>query len=161
MTASTSRLAYDDAYAIMDAAIVDDKGVRVRMLDHAAANHMRARCHMARVLDRRENAATYERPHPMHGVSAYDRLKLTIEEDGVGCWLMLIRNNVIPGEVESLTTGEQLSLDLTQLMPPPRQLQIEPPKAPLTDGELGDAFDALPTVDGEEPRPKPMTLRRV
>lgn len=148
MTVSTSRLAYEDAYTVMMAALEDPKGVRVRMLSMDAATHFRLRCHQARKIDRQENAITYERPHPMHGVSPYDKLVLRIQTDDDGVWLTFAQNTTIPGEVQSLTTGEFVELEMPQL-PPPTQRQIAAPRAP-TDTELGNAFEDLPTV-AEEP----------
>lgn len=158
MTVSTSRLAFEDCYTVMMAALEDPKGVRMKAGSQDAAIHFRLRCHQARKIDRAENAQTYERPHPMHGVSPYDKLVLKIRQDTEGWWLLFEQNGVIPGEVQSLTTGEQLALDMPQLMPPPKQ--IEPPRTP-SDEELGDAFEDIPTV-GEilPPMAKP-AIRRI
>lgn len=148
MTVSTSRLAYEDAYAVMMAALEDPRGVRVRMASVDAATHFRLRCHQARKIDRQENAITYERPHPMHGVSPYDKLVLRIVTDDDGVWLTVAQNTVIPGEVQSLTTGEHVELEMPQLSPPTTR-QIAAPVRALTDEEIGEAFEDIPTVDGE------------
>lgn len=146
MTLSTSKLAYDDCYAVMDAALADDQGARMRMADLDAATHFRMRCHQARKIDRELNAETYEKGHALHNVSEYDRLTFKIRGGATSeVWLLVERTKIIPGEVLSLATGEQLELELPQrALPsaPEPQRRIAPP----TDTEMGEAFEGIDTV---------------
>lgn len=145
MTLSISKLAYDDCYAVMDAALADDRGIAVKMESFDAANHFRMRCHQARKIDRSLNAETYEKGHALHRASQYDRLTLKIRNSADGFWLVLERTKIIPGEVVSLTTNEPVQLDMPQALPPPTILALPPP----TVEEIADSLDAIPVVEAE------------
>lgn len=156
MTLSTSTLAYTDCFAAMDAALADAKGIAIRLGTRSAADMFRMRCHYARALDRKANAETYDKGHPRHGVSEYDRLILRIREGEAGEWWVRIEENLItPTAVVSLSSGEpvQLTLDLPQALPPP-PLALAPPP------DLGEAFDAVePEPTPEPPAPAPRIRR--
>lgn len=158
MTLSTSTLAYDDCYAVMDAALGDEKGAGVRFPAESDANIFRMRCHYARKIDRTKNAETYEKGHALHGVSAYDRLIVRVRENGNAWWVLIEPNAVAPETVVSLSTGEPLTLNAA-----PRPLALPSPATPP-----GIDPDALPVESTQaiasepEPAPKPKTgLRRL
>ena len=105
MTVSNSRLAYGDCFDLLDKAIADNKGIRVRFDEWKQANYYRMRLHTARAIDRKDNARTFTEDQPMHGRSIYDTIVGRIKEDGDGFfWLYLekVENN-IDGPVESLS----------------------------------------------------------
>lgn len=139
MTLSASPGAYHDCYAVMTAAIEDQHGVRVRMPSADAAVYFRMRCNQARAIDRRKNAETYDKTHPLHGTSEFDRLSIKLEQADGEAWVRFEVSDLIPGDIESLTTGEIVAT----AVPPPKPAA---PAAPMTDEELGDAFEAVPVV---------------
>lgn len=145
MTVSKSPGAYQDCYSAMDAAIADPIGIRLRMADEASAIYFRMRCHMARKIDRDNNALTFEPGDPLYAISAYDTVVLRIrEEDGV-FWLYLEQNTVIPAGVAlSLSNGEEVEMSLPRALPPMRALP--PPREAMNNGNLGEAFDELPVA---------------
>lgn len=163
MTVSTSRLAFEDCYAVMQAALDDKAGVMMRMASENAATHFRLRCHQARKIDRQFNAETYEKGNPMHGCSAYDRLTIKIRQDETGIILVFEQTNLIPGDVISLTDGEAVPIDMPMLPPPLKML--EAPREAPTDAELAADLAGMDVVDGEvlppEASPKPAGIRRV
>lgn len=110
MAISSSHLAYKDCYAVMDQAVEDSVGVRVEMDDYDKALHFRMRLHQARAIDRRRNAGTYPPDHPMHGLSAYDKLVCRIRQEEGKFWVYLERNTLRVGQVEPLsaTSNDQL-----------------------------------------------------
>lgn len=147
MTLSNSPLAYEDAYAALEAATADPAGVRIRMNNLDAAIYFRMRCHQARKIDRNRNLETYEKTDPLYGVSAYDRLALRIEQDADGVWLRIEKHTIIPGEIESLSGGHVVT-ELPARMPEPRKKATVP--LPPTDELLGKAFDEMPTAPEPE-----------
>ncbi|MDE2107155.1 MAG: hypothetical protein KGL39_58660, partial [Patescibacteria group bacterium] len=75
MSLPTSTLAYSQCYDVLDKALEDPLGVRMRMPSLTVALHFRMRCHQARKLDREKNADIYpDADNPLHGRSAYDVL---------------------------------------------------------------------------------------
>ena len=78
MSASTSRLSYADAEAIFDAAMADDKGIRIPFSDNGQAMHLKMRLHKFRQIDREDNARTFERGHPLYGRSNYDVIRVRV-----------------------------------------------------------------------------------
>ena len=86
MPLPSSPLAYQDCYQLFDAAVNDPQGARVFKGTQEAAAHFRLRCNYARVVNRNENAKTYEKDHPLHGRSEYDTVRLTLREDTEGGW---------------------------------------------------------------------------
>lgn len=108
MVTSTSRLAYDDCFALMDQALEDDKGIRIRFVDQGSAMSLRLRIHAARVIDRNDNIEIYEADHPLHGKSVYDRLKASIRAIDGDIYLHLEKNSADNYEIESLSELENL-----------------------------------------------------
>lgn len=80
MPISNSRLAYGDCYDAMNAALEDERGVRIKVKDVNDAHFLRMRMNQARVIDRDLNARTYEKGDPMYGLSEYDKLMIRIKE---------------------------------------------------------------------------------
>src|SRR5882672_4516412 len=111
MVTSTSRLAYSDCFDLMDKAIADPKGIKVKFAQGEDAWHFRIRLHTARKIDRNDNRDIYDQGHPMHGRSVYDQLTMRIRlEDrsnlsGIA-WLRLERIDAREFEIESLTEPE-------------------------------------------------------
>lgn len=102
MVASTSRLAYNDCYDIMNTALEDERGVRVRFNEHGAAVQFRIRAHYARRLDRELNREVYATDHPMFGVSEYDHLVLKLRFDDHHWYIYIEKADAGAYEVESL-----------------------------------------------------------
>lgn len=156
MSVSKSPGSYADCYAVMDAAITDPLGVRLRMASEDAATFFRMRCHMARKIDRDQNAVTYTVGDPLYAISIYDKLVLRIREDDGLWWLYLEQNTIIPGVAESLTTGEVVDMPLPIGVHPSRML-------PAPQQDLGNAFDGIEAVEEpEEPEilpPEPKMRR--
>lgn len=109
MVTSTSRLAYGDCFDLMDKAIADPKGIKIKFGLEAEAWHFRIRLHTARKIDRADNKITYMDVHPMHGKSVYDVLTMRIATpngpNGIA-WLRLERIDAREFEIESLADPE-------------------------------------------------------
>lgn len=108
MVTSSSRLAYSDCYDLMDKAIADPKGIKIKFAQGEDAWHFRIRLHTARKIDRNDNAVTYPETHAMHGRSVYDQLTMRIRKgvDGTA-WLRLERIDAREFEIESLAEPER------------------------------------------------------
>lgn len=91
----------------MDAALADPKGARMR-LPEGGAMHFRMRCNHARVIDRRENAHTYEPGHPLHGTSAYDVLRIR-SVDFIGYSYTIAERWNLEGTIELLSEAEPIA----------------------------------------------------
>jgi hypothetical protein len=107
MGMSTSRLAFSDCYELMEKAIVDQKGIRIKFASMDDAWHYRLRLHNARKIDRNDNMQLYEDGHKMHGKSPYDVLVMRLEsiDNGKeGCWLKLEKLSIDGLHIESLST---------------------------------------------------------
>ncbi len=89
MTVSTSKLAYDDCYQMLDRALETPNGIRVPLKSSQEAVHYRTRLHMARKLDRIENIGIYPPDDPMHGRSEYDKLITKIKHNGSNWWVYI------------------------------------------------------------------------
>lgn len=161
MTISHSRLAYADCYRIMDAALADERGVKIKFTDEKHATFFRMRCHQARAIERRESKEIYDKGDLHWGVSQHERLILRIRPDGDLWWVLIEQAAVSPGDIVSLTTGERLDVGLPQIEYQP-QRQLPPPQAP-TDDALAEAFDNITAVadDKVEILPPKPTFRRL
>jgi len=106
MVTSTSRLAYSDCFELMDKAIADPKGIKVKFAAGEDAWHFRIRLHTARKIDRIDNKDIYDVGHPMHGRSVYDQLTMRIRKSADHAWLRLERIDTREFEIESLTEPE-------------------------------------------------------
>lgn len=154
MTISKSPASYEDCYRIMERALDDEHGLRIRFAMESDAIFFRMRCHQARALDRAKNADTYEKGHPLHNTTPTDCLILRIHEVDKAWWVYMEKIAIVAGAVESLTTGENLEFDLPKALPKPPK-QIAPPQAPSAD-EMADALNDIVPVphDGEILPPK-------
>lgn len=132
MSLSTSRMAYTAQYEIMDRALEDPRGVRVRYKSVDEATFQRMRFNQARSLDRDKNAAIYPKEDPKWNVSPYDLLVFRVfaDEGGEFGWIYLEKNDQLPSVIESLSDGEA-----DPILPAPEpQLALAPP----SDHELED-----------------------
>ena|SRR3974390_342155 len=96
MPTSNDRLSYTDCYVILERAIRDKVGIRLKFSNYGAAMHLRTRLHTARQLARAE------------GQSEYDPLVLRVREDN-GSWLYIER--IVPNAIESLTDYEAVEAE--------------------------------------------------
>jgi hypothetical protein len=127
MVTSTSRLAYSDCFDLMDKAIADPKGIKVRFARQEDAWHFRIRLHTARKIDRIDNKEVYDHGHHMHGRSVYDQLTMRIRKADHGVWLRLERIDARVFEIESLNEPEaEPELLLTQTA----MIKIKEPERP-------------------------------
>lgn len=145
MTQPTSPLSFEDCFVIMDAALRDERGVRMKFPTEAIATQFRLRCHRARVLDRERNKDTYTPGTTLYGTSVYDKLILRLNRVGDWWCIDFERNNLIPSAVESLTTGEVLDLEFAVMPDAPAKPEPEPPKIDIK--EVLDSFADMPTVE--------------
>lgn len=106
MVTATSRLSFQDCFALMDGALAAAKGTRIKFLDYGSAWQMRLRLHAARRIDRRDNAKIYPIEHPLHGHSIYDEITCRIRPgDGV-TWLRLEKTSMMTFDVEEIPDNE-------------------------------------------------------
>jgi hypothetical protein len=77
-----SPLAFDDVRELFERALASPKGIRVVCVSRSEAIVRRGRFNYFRKLNRRESMDVYERGHPMHGKSPYDRLVLRVPPKG-------------------------------------------------------------------------------
>jgi hypothetical protein len=121
MVASNSRFSYSDCFELMDKAMADQKGIRIKFATREEAWHFRIRLHTARRIDRTDNMETYAIGHPMHGKSAYDPLTMRIRERSDGIWLRLEKVDAREFEVASLSDDDpQPELSFKTAPPPSR-----------------------------------------
>jgi hypothetical protein len=149
MAVSTSRLAYSDCFDLLEQAINDEKGIRVKFASYDDAFNFRLRLHQARKIDRQDNLDAYAEGHRMHGHSVYDPLSCKIRPFKNGAWLLIERVDARVFEVESLT--EEPSADELPLEAPP----------PLPKPEIAFAF--LKNEEGGKPEAHmvmPIRLKR-
>jgi hypothetical protein len=106
MVTSTSRLAYGDCFDLMNKAIADQKGIKIKFGVEAEAWHFRIRLHTARKIDRLDNMVTYPETHALHGKSVYDSLTMRIATKNGVSWLRIERLDAREFEVESLSEPE-------------------------------------------------------
>lgn len=127
MVTSSSRLAYSDCFDLMNKAIADPKGIKIKFAAGEDAWHFRIRLHTARKIDRNDNKVTYPENHAMWGRSVYDHLTMRIRKSGDFAWLRLERIDTREFEVESLSEPEtEPELLLTQTA----MLKVKEPERP-------------------------------
>lgn len=116
MVTSSSRLAFSDCYELMEKAISDPKGIKIKFARDEDAWHFRVRLHTARRIDRTDNMKLFPEDHMMHGKSPYDTLVMRIKPNGDGgYWLRLERISIDHLEIESLAEEiPQLAIVTTQ-----------------------------------------------
>lgn len=107
MVTPTSRMAYTDCFDLLDRALDDDKGTRVKIGDKGDAWHMRLRLNAARTVERDESKRVYQKGDPGYGVTPWDVLVVKIKEIEKDWWVY-IEKRAVPEVVESLSEiGEQ------------------------------------------------------
>ena len=125
MVASSSRFAYIDCFDLMDKAIADQKGIKIKFSGKEEAMHFRIRLHTARRIDREENMEIYQPGHAMYGKSSYDPLTMRVKKDANGgVWLNLERTNTRQFQVESLSeplVEPELNLQQTVVIQSPKK----------------------------------------
>jgi hypothetical protein len=129
MGMSNSRLAFSDCYELMEKAIEDQKGIRIKFATEQDAWLYRLRLHNARKIDRKDNEEIYEKGHAMHGKSVYDALIMRLRPVPNGtsqCWLRIEKISIDDLEIESLSEAEA---ELDEIVPPkvPMPLAIDIP----------------------------------
>lgn len=127
MAMSNSRLAYSDCYELMEKALEDPKGIRIKFVSEEDAWLFRLRLHNARKIDRKENEENFEKGHMMYGKSPYDGLIMRLRqvENGSGAWWLRVEKLTIDGmEIENLSE----ILEVKEIRPPkiPIPLPIPP-----------------------------------
>jgi len=128
-----SRGSYQSCYDILDAALNNEKGVRILVNSFTAATMLRMRLHMARQLDRDFSKERYEEGHFMYGASEYDKLIVKLREtrdDPPKIYVYIEHNNIDWGDVEMLSevaeeTRPALPPQQTLALPPPRTVSVE------------------------------------
>lgn len=127
MPTSNSRLAFGDCYEILNMAMDDDQGARVKVPSLGDATHLRTRLHTARRIDREENAKTYEdKEHPMHGRSMYDKIVVRIKQLNGSVYLYLEKIASLTDDAEPLS--EVLAIEPPKpmkLLNPPQEVQVQ------------------------------------
>lgn len=111
MGMSNSRLAFSDCYELMEKALADPKGIRIKFASENDAWLYRLRIHNARAIDRKENRENFEKGHGMHGKSVYDTLicRLRPEDNGGGGWWLRIEKITTEGMVIEPLSEEEIS----------------------------------------------------
>lgn len=79
---ATSPLSYADVRGVLDKALAAPKGIQIDCGTYGHAVQLRARLNKAREIDRHTNAKTYPDDHPMHGLSHYDSLRISLPRKG-------------------------------------------------------------------------------
>lgn len=98
MPPSNSILSYEDVRRVLDRALQSPKGLSVKLPSKGSAINFRQRCNKLRLLDRDASRATFEPEDPRHGVSPYDALIFSLEEDRV----LIRRGNADQLDIEEL-----------------------------------------------------------
>ena len=102
MSGSSSILAYIDCFDVMDRALDEPIGVRLRCDSESSAIYQRMRFNNARSIDRKANLEIYEKGHKLHGRSVYDQLKITYSFSSGYWWVALTRITMEAFHIESL-----------------------------------------------------------
>jgi|SRR6516162_6482482 len=97
MPTSNDRMSYTDCFVILQRAISDKVGIRLKFESYGQAMHLRTRLHTARQLARAE------------GENEYDVLVMRVREDNGNSWLYIER--IIPDAIESLTDYEAVEAE--------------------------------------------------
>jgi len=130
MAISNSRFSYGDCYDLMDKALADQKGIRIKFTSWGDALHFRLRLHTARRIDRKDNLDIYPGGHPMHGKSPYDPLIMRIKSTADDTtWLRLEKVDAREFTIESLADDDvEPELEFKQfkpiVKPPPNMLEV-------------------------------------
>jgi hypothetical protein len=82
MSWTRSPLSFNDVRDMFDRALSSEKGIKVREHSRAEVVSLRARFNYYRKTNRKDNADTYPKEHPLHNTSVYDVLILRIPPRG-------------------------------------------------------------------------------
>lgn len=88
--------AYEDIRPHFDRALQSANGIRITTPTHGAAVSLRARFYSMRKLEREQSLQIYDPEDPRRGVSPYENLAITVEDNAV------ILRHVAPLMVEDL-----------------------------------------------------------
>ena len=113
MTVSTSRMAYEDCFHLLDRAMDSPAGIRHSCPTSGAAHHLRGRLNYARVLSRNEHSAL-ALDDPRLGTSPYDALVVRLHQD-TSRWWVYIEPRRLPGETEELPATIENIHDLSPI----------------------------------------------
>lgn len=109
MTTSTSRLAYDDIFELLEETMETKKGKRIPFNkrdnipdNRGEAIQFRVRLHTARTIDRSDNANLYPKEHPLHGRSKYDILCASVKTENGKVYLYITKRSLENYEIEDL-----------------------------------------------------------
>jgi hypothetical protein len=103
MTTSTSKLAYDDCYEILDRALRAKTGIRIAVgAEEGVANLLCVRLHYARTLERQQNRDLFQRDDPQYGLSDYDILVVRRPRLEKGTWYIYVEKRIPPENIEEL-----------------------------------------------------------
>ena len=116
------------------------RGRGVKVPDLPSAEHLRARLHQCRVLDRRQNRRIYDADHVMHGCSAFDEIKVRIRQTSSGLYVYLERVKLSAEDLEILSEVNEEAMPVQiqgprpvemvqQLLDQRKVLMIEPPES--------------------------------
>lgn len=127
MTASNSRLSYTDCFELLDKALEEEEGIRIRVKDFGDARNLQMRIHKARVIERGENAATYPEGAPLHGRSVYDELKVQIRNINNTIFLYIRSVNCIAKDykIESLSQVQEDEEPIKVTIPSSPEISVE------------------------------------
>lgn len=106
MSLSNSRHSYTDCYEVLERALEDPAGIRMRIKDLASAETFRARLHYARKLKQKDTERIYEPDSPLHGITPYDALVCRIKTID-GQTYIYIEHRQTPTEIQSLAEVEE------------------------------------------------------
>lgn len=75
--------AFEDLRPHFNQALQSPNGIRIRTASKGAAISMRARFYTLRKLEREASVNLYEPEHPLRGLSPYENLSISIEDNSV------------------------------------------------------------------------------
>lgn len=116
MASSRDRITYAPEYQVLDKALEDGTGVRLKFTEHGEAVHYRLRLHSARRADRQSNRETYEPGDDMYGKSVYDPLVVRLKEINGSTYLYVMLPKV--GHIETLSDLEEAQSDTAEELKP-------------------------------------------
>jgi hypothetical protein len=98
----STRVSYLDCYEVLDRALAEEIGLKLKFTREGDASHFRLRLNSARALNRRENAEIYQQGDPLYGSSIYDKLVIKYRlRDGVH-WLLIQHRTADLPETEAM-----------------------------------------------------------
>ena len=129
-----------DVRTLANQALQSERGLAIRVKNHAAAVRLRFGFYSMRKADRQANRKTMG-----EFVSIYDSLQVIFEEPGDGGWIVkLIPNTVMLSDIEAVDIATGSRVDLVHDRP------AEQPKRTEPEGPVFDPADDLLADDPEE-----------